>query len=212
MSGVMTYNSLVNDVMVHAERKDATFIAEIPQLINRAENRIAVEAKGLGLIRSITDDLQQRKTYIDKPDRWRETVSFQIGTGAGFATRVVLKKRSYEFCRRYCRNPTSVAVPRFYGDWDFKHWLIVPTPDLSYPYEILFHERPMPLSTNVQTNWTTAHAPNLLLYAVLLEAQVYVKRDDRIPVFQAGYDRALASLAGEQKLRIEGDRSRNPDA
>ena len=212
MSGVMTYNSLVTDLQVHCERSDPKFLAEIPQLINRAENRIAVEAKGLGLIRSITDDLQQRKSYIDKPDRWRETVSFQIGTGAGFATRVTLKQRSYEFCRRYWPNSTSVKVPRFYGDWDFKHWLLVPTPDLSYPYEILFHERPMPLSQNVQTNWTTVHAPNLLLYAVLLEAQVYIKRDDRIPTFQAGYDRALASLANEQKARLEGDRSRNADA
>ena len=213
MSGVMTYNTLVNDLMIHSEKKtDPNFIAEIPQFINRAENRIAVEAKGLGFIRSITDDLNQRQSYMDKPDRWRETISFQIGTGSGFATRKVLFKRSYEFLREYWPNPTKTDEPVFYADWDFKHWLIAPTPDLAYPYEILFHERPIPLSQNVQTNWTTVHAPNLLLYATLLEAQVYLKRDDRIQTFNAGYQNALSMLEAERNARLDGDRSRNTNA
>ena len=213
MSGVMTYNTLVNDCLIHSERRtDQNFIGEIPQFINRAENRIAVEAKGLGFIRSITDDLDQSLSYISKPDRWRETVSFQIGTGAGFSTRRVLLKRSYEFCREYWPNPKLTDTPVYYADWDFKHWLIAPTPDLAYPYEILYHERPRPLSPSVQTNWTTEHAPNLLLYATLMEVQVYLKRDDRIQTFQAGYANALQMLATEQQRRIEGDRSRVTNA
>ena len=206
MSGVMSYNSLVNDIQIHSERTDAKFIDEIPQFINRAENRIAIQARGLGFIKSITDDLQQSLSYIDKPDRWRETISFQIGTGAGFRTRVVLLQRSYEFCREYWPNSANTDVPKYYADWDYQHWLIAPTPNLGYPYEILYHERPVPLSSSVQTNWTTAHAPNLLLYAALIEAQLFLKRDDRLPLFQSEYDKAIDALAVEQARRL-GDRS-----
>ena len=206
MSG-MTYNSLINDVKTFSERgDDSDFANEIPGIINRAENRLAVEAKGLGFLRSITDDMVQSLSYIDKPARWRETVSFQIGTGAGYNTRVVLLKRSYEFCREYWPNQRSTEQPRYYADWDYNHWLIVPTPKLAYPYEILFHERPTPLAQSVQTNWTTEHAPQLLLYAALIETQLYLKRDDRLAPFQAEYANALRQLEFEQQKRL-GDRS-----
>ena len=205
----MTYNSLLTELQDFGENDSDEFVAELPHVINRAENRLAVEAKGLGFIRSITDDLVERVSYIDKPQRWRETVSFQIGTGSGFDTRVVLLKRSYEFVREYWPNARLTDVPKYYADWDYKHWLIAPTPDLGYPYEILYHERPSPLSTSVQTNWTTLYAPQLLLFACLIETSLYLKRDDRIQAFQAQYTNALQQLELEQAKRVGGDRSRS---
>ena len=209
MSGVMTYNTLVDDVAKYSERSNSEFMDKIAQFINRAENRIAAEARGLGFIRSITDDLVAKLSYIKKPGRWRETVSFQIGTGAGFDTRIILKQRSYEFCRAYWPNARETSVPKYYGDWDFKHWVIVPTPDIGYPYEILFHERPEPLSANKQTNWTTEHAPQLLLMATLIEAAVFLKRDDRIKTFEDQYNRALLQVEFERQRRLGGDRTRS---
>ena len=207
----MTYNSLVTELEDFGERSSDDFVAEIPQIINRAENQLAIEAKGLGFIRSITDDLVERASYIGKPQRWRETVSFQIGTGSGFDTRVVLLKRSYEFVREYWPNARLTGTPKYYADWDFKHWLISPTPDIAYPYEILYHERPTPLTQSAQTNWTTMHAPQLLLYACLVESAMYLKRDDRIQAFKAQYMNALQQLELEQQRRLGGDRSRSVD-
>lgn len=207
--GAMTYNSLVDELQAFAEREDQVFIDEIPHIINRAENRIAAEARGLGFIRSITDDLVQGRSWIAKPARWRETVSIQLGTGAGFRTRVILRQRSYEYCRTYWPNPSNTNVPKYYADWDYQHWLLVPTPDIDYPYEILYHERPEPLSSSVQMNWTTKHAPQLLLNAVLIETQLFLKRDDRLKAFQDEYDRALKQVEYEQLRRQGGDRSRS---
>lgn len=207
--GAMTYNSLISEIKVFSERTDQVFYDEIPHLINRAENRIAAEAKGLGFLRSITDDLLQSLSYLEKPARWRETVSFQIGAGADFSDRVILLKRSYEFCRAYAPNSKTTGVPKYYADWDYKHWLIVPTPALAYPYEILYHERPTPLSQSVQTNWTTEHSPQLLLNAALIETQLFLKRDDRLAPFQAEYATALKQLEVEQQRRLAGDRSRS---
>jgi hypothetical protein len=206
MAAALTYTTLLTDVQSYAERDDQTFIDQLPRLVSQAESRIATEARGLGFMRSVTDDMKVSQQWLPKPARWRETVSIQIGSGANYATRIILFSRSYEYCRTYWPNPRDTDVPKYYADWNFNHWLIVPTPSLAYPYEVIYHERPLPLSTNSQTNWTTEFAPQLLLYATLLEAQPFLKRDDRIPVFQAEYDRALKQLEFDQQKR-EMDRS-----
>ncbi len=202
MAAEMTYTSLVEDIEQYAERDDTDFIAQIPRFIMTAENRIASEARGLGFMKVITDNLIPNQQELSKPARWRETVSFQIGTGAGDNNRVFLRSRSYEFCRMYWPNATVSGTPRYYADWDYEHWLIAPTPSDDFPYEIIFHERPEPLDATVETNWTTKYAPQLILYASLLEAQPYLKRDDRMQLFTAEYDRALKQVAYEQSRRM----------
>lgn len=202
MAAAMTYDSLLDDITNYAENTSSTFTDQIPRFIMCAENRIASEARGLGFVNVITDDLIVSDPSLSKPARWRETVSFQIGTGSGFNTRKLLLNRPYEFLRAYWTNATATDEPKYYADWDYQHWLIAPTPDLTYPYEIIYHERPTPLDDANQTNWTTEYAPQLLLYATLLEAQPFLKRDDRMEIFSKEYDRALKQVEFEQKRRM----------
>lgn len=49
-------------------------------------------------------------------------------------------------------------------------------------------------SANQNTNWLLDRAPELYLYAALLEASPYLKDDARIQTWAAGYSTALASL------------------
>lgn len=96
----------------------------------------------------------------------------------------------------------QTGAPAYYADYDYNHWLIVPTPDVAYPYEVLFYQLPVLLDEENQTNWLTEEAPQLLLYAVLLEATPFLKNDDRIPVWQQMYDRAASMLNGEDLAKI----------
>lgn len=203
MASVMTYNSLAEDIPVYAERtSDTAFIAQVPRFIMLAENRIAAECRGLGFMRSVTGNLLASTSYLVKPARWRETYSLQIGTGAGNNVRVFLFLRSLEYCRTYWPNPTVTGTPKYYADWDYQNWLLVPTPVAASPYELIYHERPEPLDLTHQTNWTTEYAPQLLLYACLLEAQPFLKQDDRMKVFQGEYDRASKQVDFEQRRRM----------
>jgi FMN phosphatase YigB (HAD superfamily) len=79
---------------------------------------------------------------------------------------------------------------------------IAPTPDAAYAFELSYYERPTPLSDTIQTSWTTQYAPQLLLYASLLEAQPFLKMPERIAEFQAMYDRSLQALMQEDQSRI----------
>ena len=79
---------------------------------------------------------------------------------------------------------------------------LAPTPDDDYTFELVYFDRPEPLSDENQTNWYTQYAPDLLLYACLLEAQPFLKLDARTAQFQSLYDRALKMLANESMRRM----------
>lgn len=202
MAEALTYTSLLSDVQVYAERDDSPFVVQIPRFVMLAENRIATEARGLGLQKYVTGTLNG--STIAKPARWRETISFNVTIAS---ERVFLQPRTYDYCRAFCPDSSVTGSPRFYADYGYEHFLVVPTPSSAYGFELAYYERPEPLSTSNETNWTTQYAPQLLLYATLLEAQPFLKRPERIAEFQALYDRALQGIAQESSRRIGGDRA-----
>lgn len=207
MATAMTFTSLKQDVQRYLERgdtlaSDPIVFEQIPRLINLAERRIARELKIEGFINVVTGTLSAGQSVYPKPDRWRDTVSISIGTGATLDNRKVLFARVYEYLRSYWPNALETDTPLFYSDYDYSHWLLAPTPDAEYPFEILYYELPPLLDESVQTNWITEYAPQLLLYGTLVEATPFLKNDERIPVWQNMYDRAAAMLNGEDLAKI----------
>jgi hypothetical protein len=138
---------------------------------------------------------------IAKPARWRKTVSMTL-IKDGKRQPVYLRK--YEYLKAYAPNVSATSTPLYYGDYDYEHWLVAPTPDAAYQTEILFYERIEPLSSTNQTNWLTQNAPNAMLYGTLLQAMPYLKNDNRTS-FQQKFDQAMAALKAEDVART-GDR------
>lgn len=207
MATATTFTSLQEDIRRYLERgatygSDPIVFEQIPRLINLAERRIARELKVQGFIKAVTTTLTIGTATYPKPDRWRDTVSMTVGTGTSYNTRKPLFTRSYEYLRTVWPDDTQTDEPQFYADYDYNHWLLAPTPDAEYPVEILYYELPQLLDDANQTNWLTDNAPELLLYASLLEAAPFLKNDERIPVWQQLYDRSAAMLNGEDLAKI----------
>ena len=113
-----------------------------------------------------------------------------------------LLPRSYEFCRTYWPDPTATGNPRFYSDYGFANWLVVPTLSAAFPIEVAYYELSQLLDATNQTNWLTENAPDVLLYAALLEATPFLKNDGRLEVWQGMYDRAAKGYQAEDKGRM----------
>lgn len=209
MAYTMTFNTLQDDLRRYLERgftadSDPYVYAQLPRLINLAERRIASELKVQGFIRAVNTTIPANTAVLRKPDRWRDTISIHsVGTP--------LFARSYEYLRGYWPDETATGAPEFYADYDYNHWLFVPTPAVNTSVQILYYEQPQFLDDANQTNWITEYAPNVLLYASLLEATPFLKNDDRVQLWQNTYDRAAQALAGQDIKKIT-DRNSMRDA
>lgn len=207
MATTTTFTTLKEDIRRYLERgftlaSDQLVYEQIPRLINLAERRIARELKVEGLINVLTGTLSPGLAVYPKPDRWRSTVSFNFGTGDQNSEYNQLFPRSYEYVRSYWPNRDETDVPLFYAEYDYSNWIVAPTPDQAYPFEVLVYQLLPLLDDTNQTNWLTDYAPQVLLYASLLEATPFLKNDERIPVWQQMYDRSAQALNGEDLSKI----------
>tara|TARA_R100000231_G_scaffold73347_1_gene57463 strand:+ start:2119 stop:2739 length:621 start_codon:yes stop_codon:yes gene_type:complete len=196
----MTYDSLLVDIRRYLERgftqaSDQIVFDQLPRLVTLAERRIARELKIEGFIRAITTPLSIGVSTYLKPDRWRDTISMTVdGTP--------IQTRSYEYLRNYWPNEAQTASPQFYADYDYANWLIAPTPNAASTLEVLYYEQPALLGPNLQSNWLTDYAPELVLYASLLEATPFLKNDERVQLWQSLYDRCAQAFNGQDLGRI----------
>jgi hypothetical protein len=214
MPTTMTFQSLTNDVQAYLERgtvQDPIVYNQIPELINFAERRIATELKVVGFIVPAVFTMQAGLAVYAKPDRWRQTVSMNVGSAAtGTSVRNPMFPRSYEYIRAYWPDDTQTLLsttgtagpPKFYADYNYQNTIVAPTPDAAYPAELVYYEQPALLDATNNTNWITQYQPNLLLYATLLECSPFLKKDERIAVWQSMYDRIAGVVNGQDTDKI----------
>ena len=198
-ASVMTYDSLVENIQSYLERTDTATLDKIPLFIMLAEQVIASQIKFLGNLTVQASTMTLNANVIDKPARWHKTVSMNITVG-GRRQPVLLRK--YEYLREYWPDPTANGIPKFYCDYDYTHWMVAPTPNDDYVFEVLYYERLQPLDSSNQTNWFTTYAPQALLYGTLLQAMPFLKNDDRVQLWQALYQQSMDVLVAEDKLRV----------
>ena len=197
-SFALTYDNLTSTVLQYLERNDAATTAQIPTFITLCEFEIAQQIKTLGQQQVVEAVMTAGGAVIAKPARWRKTVSMNLTNGT---TIQPLYLRKYEYIRSYASSSTAQATPIYYGDYDYQHWIVAPTPDQNYSFEVLYYERIQPLASDNQTNWLTQNAPNAMLYGTLLQAMPFLKNDQR-QIFQEKYQEAMGALKAEDALRL----------
>lgn len=204
MAEVMTYTSLVDDIIVYAERSsDTSFIAQVPRFIMLAESDLAAKFRNLGVQQWVTSAFTASNPIVTKPARWRETISWNFGTGTNNQVRNFLLERSLEYCRTYWPDPTvtdAARPPKYCANYDWDHFFVVPTPISAYPFELGYYLLIQPLDAVNETNWFTRSAPQLILSATMLQAQLFLKWfDTRLQVWQSMYEGAIQSLSLEAR-------------
>jgi len=193
MSAVMTYNSLVANIIDYMERDDADFVAAIPGMIALAESSIAAELRSYIQLIVVETNLSENQVVLTKPARWRKTVSMKVNGKP-------MLLRSQDYVAMY-QSESDPGMPQYYGEYDFSNWAFAPLPDQSYPVEIIYYAEIQPLDAQNQQNLWTAVAPQAMLYGSLLQAQGYLKALDKLPVWKAYYTDAIAALKKEDDLR-----------
>lgn len=72
--------------------------------------------------------------------------------------------------------------------------VVTPSPDQSYTARVVYFQQLTPLSSSVASNTILAEAPDAYLYGSLLQAEPFLEHDERVPLWQAKFDRAIDQL------------------
>lgn len=205
-----TYDLLVAEVLAYLERNDAETAAQVPNFIMLATRRVTKESKTLGLKNFVYGSFTPGVWIYQKPGNWRNTSTVtglnikppNSPNNPTFGQKFPIKVVSFSYCELYAPDVTALGQPLYYSDYDYNHWYFAPTPDYAYPIQIGFYADDLQLDQQQQLNFLIEQAPELMLYASLLEAQSYIKNKEMIPIWTQTYKDALASFNMEDTKRM----------
>ena len=80
---------------------------------------------------------------------------------------------------------------------------VVPSPDSTYTASIVYYTRIPTLTDSATTNWLLDSHPDIYLFGTLVEAEPYLKNDERMPMWTTRLDKALNDLG------LQGQRERH---
>lgn len=209
----MNYNTLAKQIETYANKVgDARFTSNIENFIELGQQRIWRELKDIGFeeVKS-GGKFVVNTAFIEKPADWNKTISLIYGTtNSAFDNSTLMYLRTYEFCRAYWPNASNGDInnpPLFYSDhikansFGEEYFFLSPTPFEAFKYQLTYLKRPDLITQGIETNILTDRFPDLLFYACFLEALTYLKDDERVPVFESLYNRALQSANNQTQER-----------
>lgn len=193
----MTYQELIDLVTDEAVDLDPQFFTHIDLLMQRAQLRIE-------------QDLDLDAT------RASNTLTLSGPTVATPAELVLLRSirrengqaliyRDHTFLFDYWPDDSETGTPKYYTWVDDATLRIVPPPAVAEDLQVQYIRRLPVLSVSTTTNWISENIPNLLQQALLVEAVLWSKDAELVPVYNERYATTLAQVSLEQNLRRRTD-------
>ena len=194
-----TFTELKDAIADWLDRSDLT--TRIPDFITLAEARLNRDLRIRPMEVRSSMETTSGQRYFNLPGGYLQMRNMQINTNPI----TPLEYITPEMLDRLYGSDTS-DKPRAYsliGD----EIQLAPIPDSDYTIEMAFYEKFTPLgdgtSGTVTNNWLTLNAPDVLLYGSLLEAEPFIKNDERIALWLNAYNSAI------RKLQDADDRDRH---
>lgn len=201
----LDYNSLITDIQIITADYSLQLVDALPNIVSRAELTVTKDLDTLAAVQSyLSDPLGEGSYIINKPDSYIGVLQFSAIEADN--TYIVLDKRTLGYVRYYYPNTSVTGTPKFYADLDNQAWLIAPSLDTAYTFEVQYIMNLSGLTTGNQTTWLVLNQYELLLKACLREASVFQKDDEMYKIHDADY-KALLPNAKKQCLQYRIDLS-----
>jgi len=191
---ITTYAELQAAVADWLNRQDLT--ATIPNFISLAEAQLNRELRHRKMITraTLTVDAQ----YENQPADFLETVRFQLNTNPITPLVYETPEQILEDSQTY----VTSGQPMFFSTIGTQ-FQFLPVPDASYSAELMYYAQIPSLSVSNTSNWLLTEAPDVYLYATLIQSAPYLKEDERIGTWAGIYQRLLADLkVSDERARI----------
>lgn len=197
--GLNSPTNLWQLIQNYTESTETSFVTNIPTFVIQAEERIYTSVQLPAARKNVIGAATASNKYLSLPDDWLSTFSIAVINPVTSAQTYLINK-DVSFIRASYPDPGALGTPQHYALFDNNTYILGPTPDLSYNFELHYFGYPASI-TVAGSSWIGTNFETVLLYGCLREAYLYLKGEQDITTYyEQKYQEALALL----KQLVEG--------
>jgi hypothetical protein len=188
-----TLATLKSTVQDYCETAETTFVADLDTFIKESEERILKNVELPVFRKNVTGSAASSNTYLSTPTDFLAPYSLAVISSSVYS---YLLFKHVSFIRDFTPNPTTTGTPKYYALFDDNTFMLAPTPDQNYSFELHYKYRPASLTTTsgTETTWLSLNAPDALLYGTLVEAATFLKVPEEVAQYEQRFIQAINSL------------------
>lgn len=188
-----TLATLKTAVKDYCETSESTFDTQLTTFIQEAEERILKNVELPDFRKNVTGTSTASSTYLSTPSDFLSPYSLAVISSSVYN---YLLFKHVSFVRDYTPNPATTGLPKYYAVFDENTFILAPTPDSNYTFELHYKHRPASLTAGADsgTTWLSTNAPDALLYGTLVEAATFLKVPEEVAQYEQRFVSATAAL------------------
>ena len=186
-----TYATLKTATQDYMEDSGTTFTNNLDNFIKVTEEDILKNVELDYYKKNVTGTASSGNAYLGMPSDFLSAFSLAVISSSVY-TYLLLKHPS--FIRDYTPNASTTGTPKYYADFDNDTFILAPTPDEDYSFELHYFYRPNSLTAGASdgTTYLSINAPNVLLSGCLLQAALFMKLDQtEVGTYKQNYDKEM---------------------
>jgi len=204
------YSYLKTDLINTTENDSTEFATQVSTIIYKTELRMVKDLDDAGLNEYATISVSSGNAgTVSLSDRARivRNVNYKVSTGT---TVTNLLQRTVEYVNDYWPVSASTGTPRYYTRKNNSSIKIVPTPVSALTVEIQTQSSPLPLASATGTsvtisNYLSEYCYEALFAGCMVEATMYMKDWNTLPVWQGEYQNAITTLRNQARRTRQDD-------
>ena len=188
-----TYAPLKTAIQNYCETSETTFDNNLSVFIKEAEERVLKNVEMPVFRKNVTGTATASNTYLSMPSDFLAPYSLAVISSSVY---YYLLLKHVSFIRDYTPNSSTTGLPKYYALFDDTTFLLGPTPDSNYNFELHYKYRPASLTAGADggTTWLSTNAPDALLYGSLVEAAAFLKSPEEVGQYEQRFKEALGAL------------------
>ena len=211
-----TFTTLKSAIQDYTQNTEATFVADLSIIIQQGEDRIIKSVELPNFRKNVTGTFTSGNQYLETPTDYLYPFSLAVLDDSNNYS--YLLNTDVSFIREAYPSASTTGTPKHYAQFDDTTFIVGPSPSSSLNAELHYYYVPQSITASSDgTSWLGTNAPELLLYASLIEAYTFMKGEpdvmanyekrfqealQRLTLLSDGYNRKDAYRDGQRKINV----------
>jgi len=211
-----TFTTLKSAIQDYTQNTESTFVADLSIIIQQGEDRIVKSVELPNFRKNVTGTFTSGNQYLETPSDYLYPFSLAVLDDSNNYS--YLLNTDVSFIREAYPSASTTGTPKHYAQFNDTTFIVGPSPSSNLNAELHYYYIPQSITASADgTSWLGTNAPELLLYASLIEAYTFMKGEpdvmanyekrfqealQRLTLLSDGYNRKDAYRDGQRKIDV----------